>query len=63
MASGKRVASAISSLVNARDLQLDCARVLHGTLLVPVLMYRYQWTGRHHVSFGNIKGEEIGVIT
>ena len=27
------------SLVNARDLQLECARVLHETLLVPVLMY------------------------
>ena len=30
---------AIRSLVNARDLQLQCARVLHETLLVPVLMY------------------------
>ena len=27
------------SLVNARDLQHECARVLHETLLVPVLMY------------------------
>ena len=27
------------SLDNARDLQLQCARVLHKTLLVPVLMY------------------------
>ena len=26
-------------LVNARDLQLECARVMHETLLVPVLMY------------------------
>ena len=25
--------------VNARDLQLECARVLHETLLVPVFMY------------------------
>ena len=39
MASGRRVASAIRSLVNARYLQLECARVLHETLLVPVLMY------------------------
>ena len=39
MASGRRVAGAIRSLVNARDLQLECARVLHETLLVPVLMY------------------------
>ena len=34
-----RVAGAIRSLVNARNLQLECARVLHDTLLVPVLMY------------------------
>ena len=37
--SGRRLANAIRSLVNARDLQLECARVLHKTLLVPVLMY------------------------
>ena len=30
---------AIRSLVNGRGLQLECARVLHETLLVPVLMY------------------------
>ena len=38
-ASGWRVVSAIRSLFNARDLQLECARVLHETLLVPVLTY------------------------
>ena len=32
MASGRRVASAIRSLVNARDFQIECARVLHETL-------------------------------
>ena len=37
--SGRRVAGAIRSLVNTRDLQLKCARFLHETLLVPVLMY------------------------
>ena len=37
--SGRRVASAIMSLVNDRGLQLECVRVLHKTLLVPVLMY------------------------
>ena len=37
--SGRRVAGAIRSLVNARDLKSDCARVLHKTLLVPVLSY------------------------
>ena len=31
--SGRRVAGAIKSLVNVRNLQLDCARVLHETLL------------------------------
>ena len=38
-ASGKRVAGVIRSLANARDLQLECARVLHEKLLVPVLIY------------------------
>ena len=37
--SGRRVAGTIGSLVNARDLQLECARVLHETLLVAVLTY------------------------
>ena len=37
--SGRSVAGTIWSIVNARDLQLECARVLHETLLVPVLMY------------------------
>ena len=35
VACGKRVAGAIRSLVNARDMQLECARVLH----VHVVMY------------------------
>ena len=39
VASGRKVAYAIRSLVNARDLQLRYARVLHETLLVPVLTY------------------------
>ena len=39
VASGRRVACAIMSLVNARDLKLECAIFLHETLLVPVLMY------------------------
>ena len=40
MASG-RVTGAIRywSLVNARDLQLECTRVLNETLFVPVLIY------------------------
>ena len=39
VASGRRVSGAVRSLVNARSLQLECARVLHESLLVPVLMY------------------------
>ena len=35
----RKVVGAIRSLVNARDLQLECAVVLHETLLVPVLIY------------------------
>ena len=37
--SGRKVAGAIRSLVNARSLQRECARVLHESLLVPVLTY------------------------
>ena len=37
--SGRRVAIAIRSLVNAWSLHLECARVLHESLLVPVLTY------------------------
>ena len=39
MVSGRRVVGAIRSLVNASGLQLECARVLHESLLMPVLMY------------------------
>ena len=34
-----RVSGAFRSLVNGRGLQIECARVLHESLLVPVLMY------------------------
>ena len=36
---GRRVAGPIRSLVNARSLHLECARVLNESLLVPVLTY------------------------
>ena len=39
VASGRGVAGTIRSLVNARDLQLECARVLYETLLVPIHIY------------------------
>ena len=37
--SGRRVTDTIRSLVNAQDLQLECAKVLHEILLLPVLTY------------------------
>ena len=39
LVSGRRVAGAITSLVNARGLQLECVRVMHETLLLSVAMY------------------------
>ena len=39
VASGRRVAGAIRSLVKDTSLQLECAMVLHESLLLPVLMY------------------------
>ena len=38
MGIGRRVAC-IRSLGNAKGLQLECARVFHKILLVPLLMY------------------------
>ena len=38
-ASGRRVTGATKSLVNARDLQLECASVLHESLLGLVVMH------------------------
>ena len=37
--SGTDGAECSRSLVNAKDLQLECARDLHEKLLVPILMY------------------------
>ena len=42
--SGRRVAGAIRSLVNARILQLEWDKVLHESLLVPVLTYGSETT-------------------
>ena len=39
VASGQRVAGVIRSLVNARSLQVECARVLNESLLARGLMY------------------------
>ena len=42
--SGRKVAGAIRSLVNARNLQLECPRVFDETLLAPVRMYGSETT-------------------
>ena len=42
VASGRRVAVAVKPLVNRRCLLIECAKVLHEILLVPVLMYGYE---------------------
>ena len=39
LASGRKVAGRIRSPVDARGLQLECARVLYDGLLIPVLLY------------------------
>ena len=63
VASGRKVAGMIKSLVNARDLRVECARVLHETLLVPVLMYGSEtmlWKKKRSrirsVQMGNLRG-------
>ena len=53
------VAGSIRSLVNARDLQLECARVLHVTivtLLVPFFMY-----GSETMLWKEKRGLELGL--
>ena len=39
VASGRKIAGAVRSLANCRSFELVCARVLHNSLLVPVLAY------------------------
>ena len=64
VASGRREAGAIRSLVDARDLQIECARVLYQTLLVSVLIYGNEtmlWKEKERsrimaVQMGNLRG-------
>ena len=62
VASGRRVAGAVRSLFNARGLRLECVRVLHGSLIVPVLMNGSEtmlWKERSRiraVEMDNLKG-------
>ena len=51
------VADAIRSLVNAEDLKFECARVLHETLVVLVLMY-----GSKTMSWKEKEGSKIRVV-
>ena len=58
--SGKRVASAIRFLVNARNLQLQCARFLHESFLVPIRMYSSEtriWSGKEGSRIISVKIE------
>ena len=64
MASGRRVVGAIRSPVNNMGLQLECSRVFHETLLVPILMYGSEtmlWkekerSGIRDVQMDNLRG-------
>ena len=49
VAIGRKVAGSIRSVVNARGLQHECARVLHEGLVVPILLYGSEtmiWRGK-----------------
>src|SRR5678815_5417319 len=41
---GRKVAGAIKSLVNVKGLSLECDRVLHDGMLLPVLLYSSETT-------------------
>ena len=46
---GREVMGAVRSLVNARNMQLDCAKVLYEALFVPVLLNSSEttaWRGK-----------------
>ena len=61
MPSGMRVAGAIRSLVNDRSLQLECARVLDKSLLVPVLTYGSETTIRREKERSRIWAAQIWI--
>ena len=60
VASGRRVAVAIRYRV--RDLQLDCARVLHKTLLVPVHMYGSETMLWKEKDISTIKAVQVDIL-
>src|SRR5678815_2512779 len=61
---GRKVAGAIKSLVNVKGLSLECARVLHEGMLLPVLLYSSEtmvWNKKYRskvqcVQMDNLRG-------
>src|SRR5678815_1193791 len=61
---GRKVAGVIKSLVNVKELSLECARVLHEGMLLPVLLYSSEtmvWNKKYRskvqcVQIDNIRG-------
>ena len=60
--SGRRVEGAIRSLVNARSLQLECARVVYKSLLVYVLIYGSEtmlWKEKERSRISNVQMDNL----
>ena len=57
VASGMGIAGVLRSLISAKGLQLECARVVHKSLLVPVLMY-----GSEALIWNKKEKSRIGVV-
>ena len=65
MASGRKVTGAIRYLVDSRSLQLECARLLHEALLMPVLLYGSEtmmWTAKKKSRIGRIDGKPLRFV-
>ena len=65
VASERRVAGAIRSLVSAQDLQFECARVLHETLLVPFLKYGSEtrlWKEKERSRIGVVQMDNLRLV-
>ena len=59
---GRRVADAIRSLVNARSLQLECARVLDESLLVPILRYGSETMILAEKERSRVRAVQMGIL-
>ena len=65
VASGRKVAVDVRSLVNARDLQRECARALHEILLVPVLLYSNEtmiWQEKENFRLRSVQVENLKIL-